>query len=69
MSAKAASALTVKRQEKRRYTTTSMRWRPTISRPGAGAAGLCRKIVRCGAGSVIGGKVIFEYNPQLEEFS
>jgi len=35
-----------------------MRWRPTISHPGAGAAGLSRRIARCGVGSVIEGKVI-----------
>lgn len=37
-------------------------------RPEARVVRPSRRIARCGAGSVTGGKVIFEYNPQLEEF-
>lgn len=53
----------------RRYTMSLTRWKPTTLRLGVGVAKQFREIVRCGAGSVIEKRVIFEYNPQLEEFS
>lgn len=55
-----ASAQAARQQKSRRYTMTLTRWRLTTLYLGAGAAGLSRRIVKCGGGNVIGGRSVYE---------